>query len=524
MAGRTVGNRLVRLTHARTRMRTFAAALTAACALGALSVAAPAMAGIQHEFAVFSDCPLGNPTVTVCVYSTTTSGEFKIGNSTVPINKTIVLQGGLAGSSPILVGAEDGNTLSKTALVVPGGLLGIELLGDLTEVTATAEIAGPVDINVPAFGLREGAAVVMPMQVKLDNPLLGGACYVGSSAEPLTPHLTTGTTSPPSGTTPITGSSGTLGIVGAGKINVFAGNSLVDNAFPVPGANGCAGLLSLVVDPSIDLKEGLPAAAGANVAILTGTLEQASATSVRRQRTLPELGRCVKVAGEKVGKTTVYHGLYINSGCTYESGQLLGKYEWVAGPGAGNGFTGTGKTATLETVAGSKITCLESTSAGEYTGTKTATLGLTFTGCVHAANKEPCQSAGASAGEVKAPGLQGRLGFVRDTAIEGVTTVVVGWDLAREPSLISAECGAAHESLVVSGSVIAPLGTIDAMSLGNTLKPKAAAGKQLPESFEEAAKDTLSETFGSNGPEQVGLSTVEKIANQEKLEIKALAE
>src|SRR5882724_6839343 len=96
MSRRTVvEGRFVRL--ARIRTRTFATALVAAGTLAVLGTAAPAMAtSIQHEFDVFAHCPLANPAVTTCVYSTTTSGEFKIGNSVVPINKTILLQGGLA--------------------------------------------------------------------------------------------------------------------------------------------------------------------------------------------------------------------------------------------------------------------------------------------------------------------------------------------------------------------------------------------------------------------------------------------
>src|SRR3981081_2993893 len=106
--------------------------------LAVLGTASPALAGLQQEFAIFNDCPVNNPAVTTCVVSTTTSGEFHIGNKTVPVNKTVVLQGGLTQIDHKLVGAADGNTLSKTALQGPGGILGIETLPPLTEVTATA--------------------------------------------------------------------------------------------------------------------------------------------------------------------------------------------------------------------------------------------------------------------------------------------------------------------------------------------------------------------------------------------------
>ena len=61
-----------------------------------------------------------------CLVATTTSGEFKLGNKTVPINKPIVMQGGIIEGSHVLVPAADGNTLSHTPLTVPGGLTGIE--------------------------------------------------------------------------------------------------------------------------------------------------------------------------------------------------------------------------------------------------------------------------------------------------------------------------------------------------------------------------------------------------------------
>src|SRR5665213_3133258 len=84
-----------------------------AAPIAALAGAAPAMAGLQEEFAVFNDCPVNTPGVVGCVVSYTTGGEFHLGSKTVPINKTITLQGGLTETSPDLVPAADGNTLSK---------------------------------------------------------------------------------------------------------------------------------------------------------------------------------------------------------------------------------------------------------------------------------------------------------------------------------------------------------------------------------------------------------------------------
>jgi len=139
--------------------------------------------------------------------------------------KTITLQGGVAGGvnevGSALVPAADGNTLSKTPLTIPGGLIGIELDG-ITEVTATAELAGPVILDLPNLGTNN-PALTMPLKVKLDNPLLLNSCYVGSDTEPVTLlQLTTGT----SGS--ITGSKGTVHVLDHNKIIEVAGSSLVD--------------------------------------------------------------------------------------------------------------------------------------------------------------------------------------------------------------------------------------------------------------------------------------------------------
>jgi hypothetical protein len=259
--------------------------------LATLGVAQPALAGkkkLIEEFATFSDCPVTE--AQVCVYSTTTGGEFKMGNKRVPINKTLLLQGGLptreVAAETSLLAAADGNTLSKTPLTVPGGLTGIAGL-EGGEVTATAEIAGPVSsvlIDRQNLLNARGTALTLPLKVKLSNPVLGEECYIGTDAEPILLHLTTGTTSPPSPNTPISGTAGTKVFKAKGKILEVQGASLVDNSFSVPGATGCGGALSFLIDPILDADIGLPAAAGSNTAIMESSFEQGNTEFVLEYR------------------------------------------------------------------------------------------------------------------------------------------------------------------------------------------------------------------------------------------------
>ena len=231
-------------------------------------------------------------TAAICLVATTSSGEFVIDHKTVPIEKTITLQGGLATeafTAQPLLGALDGNTLSKTPLTVPGGLVGIGGLGG--EVTATAEIAGPVSsviINKGNLLAQQGTAVTLPLKVKLSNEVLGEECYVGTDAEPIVLHLTTGTTSPPPPATPITGSRGTLEGKGKGRIVGASNNSLVDNSFSVPGATGCGGNFSAVIDLAVDADVGIPAPAGLNTAVMNGALEETTAAYAAKYKAKPK--------------------------------------------------------------------------------------------------------------------------------------------------------------------------------------------------------------------------------------------
>jgi len=261
--------------------------------LGAASSAAAAPTGI---YADFKYCPVNAPNVVSCLYSETTSGEFKLGNAVVPIDKKIVLQGGVAQDPTTLattfVSAVGAPTLSPTKLTVPGGLSGLfdpdpGWNGILTElwqaavnsvngVTATAELVGPVQYDFANYVTGAGPAIVLPVRVKLDNPFLGSNCYVGSGSSPVTLRLRTGTTAPPPPNTPITGSTGTITFGGDfGSLITATGSGWSHNAFSVPAASGCGPVgFQFFIKAAVNLKEGFPSAAGKNRAILQGNLKR----------------------------------------------------------------------------------------------------------------------------------------------------------------------------------------------------------------------------------------------------------
>jgi hypothetical protein len=260
------------------------------------------MATPTGGYAVFAQCPVKAAGVNGCIYSPTESGYVKIGKQEVPIVTTQVLQGGLLKETEPFVkhmaGALNGETLTKTPQKVPGGLLGLvkcnEITGEgwferelrkacegifenkLTGVNAITELAEPASsivLNTAAEQLGEGTALTLPVKVRLENPLLGSECYIGSESEPVTINLTTGAT-----TGGPTGKPGTKKTKEEGGIAEISGVSLVSNTFSAPKASGC-GLFGLL-DGIINEKIGLPSAAGKNTAVLNGKVELANAEAV----------------------------------------------------------------------------------------------------------------------------------------------------------------------------------------------------------------------------------------------------
>jgi hypothetical protein len=280
--------------------------LAAAVMVGALgvSVSSASAAAPTGDYINFKNCPYTNTAVDSCLYSKVTSGSFTLGNASVPITAStpIVFQGGFSVDpntfETTFYSAVGADSLVKQPIKVPGGLIGLVDTGgfsgllislfnaavaSVNDVTATAELAGSPKFDYFSFIIGAGTTLELPLRIHLENPFLGPNCYIGSSSTPVRLKLTVGTTAPPAPNTPITGSVGSISQNSGGTVTTASGATLVDNEFAVPAASNCGYLLPdmLVITTAVNLKEGLPAAAGKNTAIMTGDVSTGTRTAVQ---------------------------------------------------------------------------------------------------------------------------------------------------------------------------------------------------------------------------------------------------
>ena len=280
--------------------------MTVASMAGALallvfvSLATAASHNPKGEFAQFNECPLNNALVNDCVFSVSSGGFFTVGKKEVPLKNPVTLQGGYdgGGSEIEFYGAENGDTLSKTAQPVPGGLLGIvapkwwpdeieewfneQINKGFTGVTATVELAGPTKGLLPNVKLstenlifEEGTALGLPTKIHLQNAILGSNCYIGSDENPVQIDFTTGQSGK------LHGNKGTITFNEKFTLTTISGGKLVNNVFAAPGVDGCGGFFSFFIDPLVDSILGTPSPSGANSAVLEGKIQDAFAPAVR---------------------------------------------------------------------------------------------------------------------------------------------------------------------------------------------------------------------------------------------------
>lgn len=273
------------MPHSATLARIVAVGTTALAALALLAPAAQAEVP-PPPFERFAGCPSpaeeGTLELEFCLRSVVTGGHLQSGKKDVPIKNPITLTGAVTAPFEHFSFNSEGG-LSKTKQEVPGGVIGITGLDWLVnflnaeglKLYAVTELAGaPSNLGFNS--------ITLPIKVHLVNPVLGNNCYIGSSSNPITLNLTTGTTEPPPPNEPITGKEATF--KEEGEVAYLENGVYVDNSFAVPAASGCKltllGFLPISLDSLVNFQAGLPAAAGTNEAVQDINLEIAQQETV----------------------------------------------------------------------------------------------------------------------------------------------------------------------------------------------------------------------------------------------------
>jgi hypothetical protein len=263
-----------------------------------------------HTYGQFKSCPYTNTEVTDCFVGITSGGasggSFQFGHVTVKLNKSITLQGGYKGfgsNIEVVPATNGGETLESPELKVTGGLgLITKLDQEASEwpqalkesfkeakknkeagLNVKIELAGnelfevPGGLNTENLLFEEGTAFRLPLKVRLINPWLeklgGGPCLIGSDANPVMQHLTTGDA----------GRAGDF-LANDNFTNLeFAKSKLVDVDWPIEPASkasGCGGEYESFVNDAINrVLEIHPWKSG--ITVLQGTLWTGSRKAVR---------------------------------------------------------------------------------------------------------------------------------------------------------------------------------------------------------------------------------------------------
>jgi hypothetical protein len=235
-------------------------AAAAALALGT-SLNAPAAQADTDEFS-FADCPKlaanYDPARSFCFSVQVIGGKITLGKVDKPIDKPIQMTyGSLWNKTTNDPESVFGKMRAQPILIE--GVFGDPLL---TAVYATPEFAG--GFAQPPVG---NFLTQINLKIRLQGRVLPVDCHLGSDSNPIKLNLTTGTTNPPPPNQPMSGVP--LKTVSSDPTMSIKTATHVDNAFAVPGANGCGLINGGLLDTIINSQAGTPSAAGKNTMVFS---------------------------------------------------------------------------------------------------------------------------------------------------------------------------------------------------------------------------------------------------------------
>ncbi len=302
---------------------------TSASAVALIAVGVPAMALATHPashagpgaigpgypppggiYKPFTNCPLLNPImeesattafeVVACVTGQVESGSITIGTITTPVVRPVNVQFGFWSPPNASLGGDNTGGIQQYAggvLPPPAGLGAMvstkpDLIpGSLTTVLGCSTTTDPVVKNLCTqaenFGGKYQDVYALAQNVgqltnfglfnwtqrldfKLENPLLGNNCTIGSANNPvvINPQLSIA----PGGQLISENDPNPVKHPNTGVLAITAADA-TDTTFTAPGVTGCGpgGAANIAVDEALDAGTGLPAASGVNSLTLSGS-------------------------------------------------------------------------------------------------------------------------------------------------------------------------------------------------------------------------------------------------------------
>ncbi|HTZ63279.1 MAG TPA: hypothetical protein VMB51_04180 [Solirubrobacteraceae bacterium] len=272
------------------------------------------------KWSKFRHCPVFEISASdKCFYAETNpekkGGYYSVGPIVVNVTKSISLQGGLTEANEetnlaeVIAPTDGAAVIAPVAEKVPGEPLGSVSEAEMNEAAwpqalresyeeakkhhllkegKTTEIIEPAGNDTDYAStfnllLGEGSAIEANVQITGKNAwleALGGNCQIGSEADPIVQHLTSGESVSPLTGEVLKGNPGYPAVWDNDELVSDTETELVDNTYSVPGAEHCGGSANeAYLDPVVDHAFGIPAVAGASKTLLIGQLFQATRDS-----------------------------------------------------------------------------------------------------------------------------------------------------------------------------------------------------------------------------------------------------